>query len=1108
VGVLVMSDVDHVAALSRVGHLAQNKACLLGGTAIALFLAATGSATAQNVITTTVGTITTPVPGSTLWAVPIGGTTTVNVNTTDLISIPFGLNSIWIAQAGFGGTQSITIGAGRLVSGVDGILSTATTDTIGIVNNGAIRATFDGIFAQNTVSGDITVSGPGTIDASAGRNGMWLLTPGAVSVGTVAAPIGTVRGALNGVVVTDLGGPINLNLSSSAGVAGYGVWTVGGTGNQAVTATGLTTGLTGQYLNSTSGNVVSDGRGTGTITGTAGQGITIGTGTGTMTVQNYTGGITGTATGAWLVGTTGAANVLNNGAIVGTAVDGVLIGTTTGAINVNSNGPITGVNGVVTVGGATAVNNNGAITGTAGVGVFTTTNVGAQSVNGNGAITGAVLQGIAATSTTGALSIGNQSFNGMITGATNGIQAASGTGNINVATNANVTGTGNIGIFTSTSGNTVNAITAGIVSGGVWGMDTLAQGAGNITNTIAAGATVRGAAIGLVEGTVSGASVTNNAGLITTTADTGAASIPGGLAISAIAGTNTINNSGRVIGGLSTAGVATTFNNTASGVWIPSLANTPAAVTNSINNDGLIDFRTGATVFGGVTTTLTNRAGGIVDLTYGGNGAATSARDSVFIQNFNPLAGSTTRFNVNFTQPNSSGTEGLANDHSSNGLGTADTIVVWYGTGGRANPTAASTVALNVVGGAAPGTSGSIALINAVSGGLADPGLGGAATMIASSRYLLASDPSTGAVVYKLVEDGNGGVYLQWAPNISTTSLSGFGGAFGAAAGAPGASASATAGAAGSSAGVGGVGIGGGPSGGGALGAIGDLAAAGAGVQSGGSTSNDGSSTGSTNPCARQRNITAWGQYEGEHTNFDGNHKGNSNSLTGGIDVDLSTAMGLACNQLAVGFFGLTGSSQTGSATGKTDGENDGVGGYLRASSPSGFYATLLGAMSWSDARLSNAVFASSASKSTESSTVAGSLGYLLRVAPSTTVDFRGFASYNQGDASPFTDTANIAVSRSRDEIVTYGASVGLHQMLNPSLQAFVRAGFKWSDLDSSVTAFGTTLNGTASDTATSIEAGLVGTLGNDVNIGASGFGTFGDGSTGYGAKAHVEIRF
>jgi hypothetical protein len=66
----------------------------------------------------------------------------------------------------------------------------------------------------------------------------------------------------------------------------------------------------------------------------------------------------------------------------------------------------------------------------------------------------------------------------------------------------------------------------------------------------------------------------------------------------------------------------------------------------------------------------------------------------------------------------------------------------------------------------------------------------------------------------------------------------------------------------------------------------------------------------------------------------------------------------------------------------------------------------------------------------------------------------------------------------------------------------------KWADLDSSVTAFGNTLNGSVKGTSTSIEAGLVGSLGNGVQLGASGFGSFSEGTTGYGAKAHLGIKF
>jgi hypothetical protein len=744
---------------------------------------------------------------------------------------------------------------------------------------------------------------------------------------------------------------------------------------------------------------VANGNGTSTTTGTAGQGITIGTGTGNMTVQNYS-AITGTATGAWLVGTTGSANVTNNGAITGTAVDGVLIGTTTGAVNVNNNGPVTGVNGVVTVGGPTAVNNNGAITGTGGVGVFTTTTDGTQSVNGNGPITGTALQGIAATSITGAIGIGNTAFNGVITGATNGIQAISNAavgGNINVSTNANVTGTGNIGILTSTSGNTVNNITAGTVTGGVWGMDTLAQGTGNITNNIAAGAIVQGGVTGLVEGTILGTSTTNNAGLIRSVGDTGAAGTPGGSALITVAGTNVVNNTGQVVGRVDTAGIATTLNNASTGVWTPGIGgNSFAAINDTVNNAGVINVRTGTTAFNGLEN-LNNVAGGNINLAYGG----AAATDNLVVLGFRPQVGSSVTLNFNATAANNAA---LGFDNTPDGKGTADTIVV----AGAATPQAKSTINL-ISAGTPTSLTGSVALIY-TGVNLVAPTAGANLTQSVNYQFGAGSNPSSGRTVYFLVDDGNGGVYLQWKPNTSAAVLAGFGGAFGKAStsgGGSGAGAAAAIGAAsGGSAGVGGVGLGGGPSGGGAAGQVADLAAgADTGGASGGSGYNGGSLKDSgpapAASCGKPRSILGWGALEGERSKLSGGG-GQSSSLTGGVDFEASAPMRLGCgNRLGFGFFGAAGNASSFGESGTSNSDSTGVGAYVRATSVTGLYASLLGAVNWSDTKLTNAALASNADKNAKSITAAGAIGYVARISKTTSLDFRTFASKSKNKADP-----------------------------------------------------------------------------------------------------------
>jgi hypothetical protein len=361
-------------------------------------------------------------------------------------------------------------------------------------------------------------------------------------------------------------------------------------------------------------------------------------------------------------------------------------------------------------------------------------------------------------------------------------------------------------------------------------------------------------------------------------------------------------------------------------------------------------------------------------------------------------------------------------------------------------------------------------------------------------------------------------LYLQWAPNASAATLGGFGGAVGAggsnAPGGAGSSiASAIGGAAGSSAGVGGVGLGGGPTGGGVAGRIGDIAAAGASsgggtqVGSSGGSMKDGGGVADTASYCRERRY-AWGQVEAERTGYNGGGEGKSESLAAGGEADVGQALGFSCNRLAIGMFGFGGQSRTTLTSGSNKSENGGVGAYIRAGSGTGFYGSLMGAASWSEANLTNTVFGSNATKDSKALTGAASLGYLMKLRPTTAVDVRGFASYNRDKSDGFTDTAGISVTDTKDSILTYGASIGLHQSFNSSLHGFVRAGVKWANLDSSITSFGNTYTGTVKGRSTALEAGLIGNLTSNVEMGVSGFGTHSDGSHGFGGKAQIGIKF
>lgn len=1116
--------------------------------------------------------LTAQVPVVTIDAAHNGQLTVNSTTAATSTIIVTGTGSIDSAGYGIYGlamTSNITTNiAGSVTAVGNGVTldSRFAPDGGSVTLNGAGSATSTGAAAvwllADTNTGGVTLDGlTGGINGATwgvlvNSNGTWVNSAGGdVNIGQTT-PLGAVTAGGIGIEVIQQAnafgdGKINITTTDVTAV-GYGIHTLGWTADTNISVTGAlkSTGDDGIYATSTTGALTADGKGSGTINSLA-IGIILDSATGNSTVQQFA-SITSTGDdGIWVPSDGGNILIQNNGPITGLA-DGIITSNTTGSTIINGNGfihstALFGIDAGSTSGAITITNNNG-IKGDAGDGVWAHSLTGAITidnnkditgsnngivatsngnigVNGNGVITGAGVDGVYLDALGSNVNFGRTAYNGAVTGASDGINLfTTGTGIIELSTNANVTGTGGFGIYARNLNGALGLnIDAATVSGGVTGIDAASLGTGPGTINVAAPAVVEGGTWGLVTGSTGDTMTVTNAGIIRTIGDTGAASDAraGKVGIWAFTGNTVVNNAGVILGEVDVVG-ATSFlmNNNTGGVWTPSAGVSDFATANdTVNNAGLINTRTGNTTFAGLEA-FNNKAGGIIDMTYGGSGAAANAKDSLIVQNFSPLAGSTVKFNVDFTQANSVGTEALANDHSSTGLGTADTIVVL----GAAHPQAASIVDLALWSSAATGSSGSIALVNAVAGGLADPGPGGFATMIASSNYVFAADPSTGAVVYRLVDDGNGGVHLQWAPNVSATSLGGFGGATSVGAVSPvtGRSDGATAGEAIASVsaamgGVGGMGLSGGPTGGGAAGRIGDLAASGVqlkdGPGAGDPTQQSGSLKDGPGPqapaCSSRRGRTAWGQGEASRYRFSGNADGgNAENISGGLDTDLGNVTGRDCDRVAVGIFGYTSWSDLDFANTSAVSENHGFGGYIRLSSASGFYAALVGSWNWDDQKVVNKVIGSTANRERDGFSGVAIAGYNMPINVGAALDFRGFVGYGSLDGGAFTDSAGFVISGSEDDLVTVGGSVGFHVALNSYAQTFVRSGVKWAKLDSSITAFGITQSGSAEEVSGSVAAGLVISATDGVQVGVSGFGEFSDSADNYGARAHINVNF
>jgi hypothetical protein len=1007
-----------------------------------------------------------------------------------------------------------------------------------VTTTGAVKSTLAGVYAT-TSTGDITLTGggTGTVDSTAdsalvadsrfaplgGNNvikdyksvtgalaGIWSLTDigtntidniGSINAGTwgilanatgaVNIGQGTAIGPINaggiGIEVVQVLDAVNngaINVAATdINAVGYGVHTLGWAKDTTITTTGTvnSTASTAIYGTSTDGNITVSGDGTGVVKGAL-EGITLDpvAGIGNATVKDFV-SVTGARTGLWLLPDTGNVTVDNVGTVTGTTVDGILAATLGGNISIQNTGNTGGINGAV--------------------------------------------DAVYANALTGDINIGGTATNGVITGGANGINAVTaGKGNIAITTNKDVTGTAVDGIIAwaggGGAGNVAIDVTGGNVTGLIYGIDARDFGTGNAGVNIAAGSTVKGTTEGLVTATVSGTATTNNAGIIKNTVDTGAASDSGALAILAFTGTNVVNNTGQIIGGVATSDLSFTLNNIAGGVWTPNavlLANPFAGVSDTVNNAGLINIRTGTTTFAALEA-FNNLSGGNINLAY-----SPAATDTLNVLNFSPKAGSIITTNFDASAPLGVGDAGT--------LGTADTIVVF----GTSTPVAVSKVNIVATGGTngagepAPLT-GSVAIVQTAAGGiLAAPKVGD--TLVASTFYTIgAGDPTTGLRVFALVDDGKGGVYLQWVPNVSATSLGGFGGAVAAASasgtsgGPTGGSSSGTfspgaaiASAAAGLSGVGGVGLSGGPTGGGAAGHVADMAAGSVlplnttmlGQDAGAADAGDnGQLPAGTMNCSSNGQTNAWVQGEVSRSNYSHGGDGRNDNLSGGVETTLGETTGFGCNRLALGIFGFTGDTVTSWSTGRAKTSDNGVGGYIRAASAIGLYGSLLGAASWSDSDLTNNAYGSTANKNATNFTGVATIGYIARLAADAAIDLRTYVAYGNADGDGFKDSKGIAVSGTNDDLVTVGASLGLYAPIAPSTQGFVRGGVKWAQVDSSITAFGVKQSGSVNEVAGSAEAGFVANAGGGVQLGISGFGEFSDSTTTYGGRAHVGVKF
>jgi len=932
----------------------------------------------------------------------------VRVNTVDLIG-PAG-DTIRVNSEGGSGNTLLTIDAGRSVSGATstGAYVRSGSGNITAIINGDLSSALNGVTLDARflpLGGDVNLSGTGNLFATGG-SAAWLLT----DIGSVTMDgFNSIQGGTHGVLVNG-SGTINLGTNTPLGA--------------------ITAGTVGIEVDQ-----LFDAVNNGPITINATD-ITANNGFGIRTHGRAT-----------------DTSITVSGIVRSTNASGIFATSTSGNILINGGGTrsvdATGGHGIeadtrfLPLGGNVVISDFDSITST-GYGVWTRADIGTVNIDGIGAIT-SDLDGVFVEST-GDISIGQATALGAINSGGTGIlvdQLFDAPNNGSIFVGATDITSVRHGIRTMGSEQFTQISATGAISSGFTGIYATST-TGDIVIDIGSAATVRGGHFGVATETTTGLATVNNSGLIANRADTGAAGDAGALGFRAYSGDTVLNNSGSLIGGIDTSGSTSfTLNNLAGGVWTPSSGTMPFTGANDfISNAGRIDFRDGWTNFNGLETFI-NERGGHFNMGYG-----SGATDHVIVNDFSTVGGSEFTFNFDASGANNSG-EGY--DNSADGLGTADTIMV----NGTSTPSGVSRVNVLATGGLPASETGSVSLI------YTGVDLDAPTTPVpaAQSSYFTfgSANPTSGTVAYYLVDDGNGGLYLQWGPNVSAASLGPFmGGDLGSSDFAP-SGANSMVGRLGTI--VGGAGMLGGPSGGGVVGRISDDAA---------------QTLISRNPrCVNGRMRNAWVLGGSAGTSYSPGGHGSTVGFATGIETDLFDPADVECGSTAMGVFFFENAANDRWMDGSSYSVANGLGVYVRAAVEEGYYGSLLGSLAWSDSDLENRVYGSTGNQDNTGYSLVATGGYLRPVAADTFLDLRSFVSYGNVNGRGFTDSLGMNVLGSDADITTLGLMAGLNYSPVDNSNAFARAGLKWFDLDRAVTTPIAQRSGSVDAVVGSVEAGF-----------------------------------
>ena len=529
-----------------------------------------------------------------------------------------------VSTAPTGGAISIATTAGNVIgaSGGDGIdVTTAGTGDVNILSTAAIGSAGlantlqNGIIATSTGTGNVTVaSDAGTVGTLADRAqlaGITATITNAVSDGNVGVTVGTGGVASVGDAV----------VASTTGTGDVSVLTNGvldsldGTGIETDATSGTTSIITNAAINAGAFGI--DASSTG----------------GALTLDANA-AVTSAGNAIVLANTDGAINADISGAATSNSGIGLLTTSTNGNQLLTVSGPVssvdTGINSTVTGTGTLGITASGPINSSAGDGIAAASTTGALTVDAGVITAGAV--GIYASTTDGTLSV-NQS--GALTSSDIGIDVqSSGTGAVTVNRTGTgvLTSTGSTGIQADSTTGAIN-ITTGAISAvagdGVDAETTTGPITVNVTGNVSGGAsdgvhavsTSGNVLVNVTAGTVTGADdavEVRSAGTQTVNVSSGAILTGDYGVYGSGTGAFVVNNNGTITGTsdaiISELATPTTINNNATGTLNGTVDLSDLADT--VNNAGIWNASGNSNFYAGADL-VNNMAGGTINLDTG-----------------------------------------------------------------------------------------------------------------------------------------------------------------------------------------------------------------------------------------------------------------------------------------------------------------------------------------------------------------------------------------------------------------------------------------------------------------------------------------------------------